>query len=101
MKILKILRKKWSSHRVYKYTLKYSDALSKSKYHKELSEKYLELALQYEHEFFKGCKLSLEPYHNCQEHKAQSEHFKTLSEIYLSKKNYLEKELQSLIYNKV
>lgn len=91
MKILKILRKKWLTHRVYKYTLKYSDALSKSKYHKELSEKYLESALWYEYVYFKGCYHSLERYHNCQEHKVKSEHFKTLADIYLSKKNDLEK----------
>ena len=80
MKILKILRKKWLSHRVYKYTLKYSDALSKSKYHKELSENYLESSSL----LFKFSAHSLELYNNCQEHKVQSEHFKTLADIYLS-----------------
>lgn len=91
MKILKILRKKWLTHRVYKYTLKYSDALSKSEYYNELSKRYSDAALMYsEHG-----SIVLSNYQHSQEYQLKSKHFKTLADIYLSKKNDLEKELHS------
>ena len=101
MKILRILRKKWLCHRVYKYTLKYNDSLSKSDHYHGLSKSYNQAALDIEsiygaryHECLEYCKL-------CQEYKFKGDHYKHLADIYLSKKLDLEEELQYLNYRKV
>ena len=90
MKILKNLRKKWLRHRVYKYTLKYNDSLSKSDYHYEISKSYNAAALNDKHlygandrDFLYNCKL-------CQEYKVKGDHYKNLADVYLSKKLDLE-----------
>ena len=44
MKIFISIKKKWLQHRVYKYTLKYEDAISKSNYHFNLANNCLVVA---------------------------------------------------------
>lgn len=96
MKILKILRKKWLRHRVYKYTLKYNDYLSKSDSNYELFKNYNVVVLYKKrnsdaNDYLDYCKL-------CQEYKVKGDHYKHLADIYLSKKFDLEEELQYLNY---
>ena len=100
MKIFISIKKKWLQHRVYKYTLKYLDSLSKSDSKFKLSKSYSEAANNrkklfdaYDEDVIYYCKL-------CQKYQFKSEHYKHLSEIYLSKKLDLEEELQYLTYRK-
>ena len=95
MKILKILRKKWLTHRVYKYTLEYSNALSKSEYYNELSKRYFKAALIRTRKLGDDDLYVLSNHKKSLEYQAQSNHFKILADMYLSKKNDLEKELNS------
>ena len=95
MKIFISIKKKWLQHRVYKYTLKYQDSLSKSDSLFQLSNSYDNVAHyceDYDY-YLDNCEL-------CQKYKFKSEHYKHLSEIYLSKKLDLEEELQYLTYRK-
>lgn len=90
MKILKKIKKKWLQHRVYKYTLKYNDSLSKQKSFDELSSNYNQVAKAWgpnTENFIKNCKL-------CHKYKVKGDHYENLADIYLSKKLDLEKELQ-------
>ena len=94
MKILKILRKKWLSHRVYKYTLKYDNSLSERDYYYELSKNYYRSALYIEKEFNIADSNQIEYFKLSQEYKLKGDQLKNLANIYLSKKLNLEEELQ-------
>ena len=100
MKIFISIKQKWLQHRVYKYTLKYQDYLSKSDSKSELSKSYREAANDKkelfgasDNDFIYYCKL-------CQKYQVKSAHYEHLAEIYLSKKFDLEEELQYLTYRK-
>lgn len=100
MKIFIGIKKKWLQNRVYKYTLKYQDALSNSVSLSEMSKKY-NLAAEYADKVY-GC-----DYHKCLElhetaidYISKSSYQKNLSDMYLNKKLDLENELQALTYRK-
>ena len=93
MKILKILRKNWLIHRVYKYTLKYNNSLSKADYYCNLAKCYSDAALcekrvygSYSADYIKFSK-------SCQEFDFKGNRYKNLADIYLNKKIDLEEEL--------
>lgn len=100
MKIFISIKKKWLQHRVYKYTLKYQDSLSKSDSLFQLSNSYDNAAYCCKDAFGSNSHYYLDNCELCQKYKFKSEHYKHLSEIYLSKKLDLEEELQYLTYHK-
>lgn len=100
MKFFISIKKKYLQHRVYKYTLKYHDALSKSNSELQLSNNYNEAARYCEKVYGAGSEFYIKKCQLCQEHKVDSEHYKHLADIYLDKKLDLEEELQFLCYPK-
>lgn len=93
MKILKILRKKWLKHRVYKYTLKYNNYSNKSQYYHNLSDTYYTIASK--------CSIV-----NCSKYARLSDKFKfkgnkfsIIADTYLDKKQDLERNLHDLERN--
>lgn len=94
MNLLNIIRKKWLQRRVYKYSLKSQDALSKSEYFLKLSKDYETLALDLEEDFgISGCNEKMKHLCTSLEYAIKSDHFKHLSDIYLDKKLNLETKL--------
>lgn len=94
------IKRKWLLFKVYKYTLKYKDALSKSDCYSKTATSFHSMVLHYERiehfndKFHKAVQ-------NYRKYKMKSEHFKNTSDIYLSKKLDAEEELQYLNYKKV
>lgn len=100
MKFFIGIKKKWLQHRVYKYTLKYQDALSKSDSLFKMSENYNSIAEYYKNRYGVYRSEFLKNYEMATDYILKSSHQKNLSDIYLSKKLDLEEELQSLTYRK-
>lgn len=101
MKIFISIKKKWLQHRVYKYTLKYHDALSKSDSQFQLSNNYNSSAEYYKkRDFSNDIKNYINACKLCQKYKVKGEYYKHLADIYLDKKLDLEEELQCLRYPK-
>lgn len=93
MKILKILRKKWLIHRVYKYTLKHNNSLSKADYYCDLAKCYSDAALNVKRIYGSYNKNYINYSKSCQKLDFKGNRSKNLADIYLSKKIDLEKEL--------
>lgn len=101
MKIFIGIKKKWLQHRVYTYTLKYQDALSKSNYHSKMSEKYESIAEHYKRNHGTYHSEFLQNSEMAAEYSLKSSYQKNLSDMYLNKKLDLEERLQYLSYRKV
>ena len=92
MKILKILRKKWLSHRVYKYTLKYNNYSNKSQYYHDLSDIYytqMQASKCFISEWSKYARLS-------NKFQFKGNKFSIIADAYLDKKQDLERNLHNL-----
>lgn len=102
MKIFISIKKKWLQHRVYKYTLKYQNALSKSEVLSKLSEYYNSAAQDSAkiHAKDYASKESIEFREASANYSLKSSYQKNLSDMYLNKKLDLEEELQYLTYRK-
>lgn len=98
MKILKILRKKWLKHRVYKYTLKYNNYSNKSQYYHDLSDIYCTQASKhFITNYSKYARLS-------NKFKFKGNKFSIIADTYLDKKQDLERNLHNCTiykFNKV
>ena len=90
MKIFISIKKKWLQHRVYKYTLKYEDAISKSNYHFNLANNCLIVAA-YNKEVYGVCSLEA-----VKKEQFEGNYYEHLASRYLRKKVDLDKKLQSL-----
>lgn len=101
MKIFISIKKKWLQYRVYKYTLKYSNALSKSNYYLELSKNHNNQSASILREFgIYGRKEALKEKNLSTKYMLESEKFSNRSNIYLDKKLDLEEQLSFLNYPK-
>lgn len=93
MKILKILRKKWLSHRVYNYTLKYNNYSNKSQYYYDLSDHYYTQASFIDEilvsDRLKYARLS-------DKFRFKGNKFSIIADAYLDKKQDLERNLHNL-----
>lgn len=92
MKILKILRKKWLSHRVYNYTLKYNNYSNKSQYYNDLSDIYYTQAQAskcFISEWSEYARLS-------NKFQFKGNKFSIIADAYLDKKQVLERNLHNL-----
>lgn len=99
MKIFISIKKKCLQHRVYKYTLKYQNALSKSEALSKISEDYYYAAKDYESTYGHS-EESLKFRRTSNNYILQSSYQKNLSDIYLNKKLDLEEKLSFLTYRK-
>ena len=100
MKIFISIKKKWLQHRVYKYTLKYQNALSKSEYLSKLSDDYYSAAKYADKMFGMETNKSIELHKTSNHYSLESSYKKNLSDMYLNKKLDLEEELNFLTYQK-
>lgn len=91
MKIIKSIRKMWLQHRVYKYSLKAQDSLSKSEQYLKLSLSLMDL---HPHPDIDDLKL-------IEKYTIKSGHYKRLADIYQDKKTDLEEKLCNFTYRRV
>ncbi len=100
MKIFISIKKKWLQHRVYKYTLKYQDTLSKSDYFSKMSTTYNSAAEHADRTYGRDYNECRNLHKMAADYSLKSSYQKNLSEMYLNKKLDLEEELNSLSYRK-
>ncbi len=100
MKILISIKKKWLNHRVYEYTLKSENALSKSEALSKMAETYNLAAEESDRKLHKYSNKSITLHKEATNYMLQSSYQKNLSDMYLNKKLDLEEELQNLTYRK-
>lgn len=100
MKIFISIKKKWLQHRVYKYTLKYQNALSKSESLSKLSDDYYSAAKYSDETFGTNASRSIDLHKTSNHYSLESSYQKNLSDMYLNKKLDLEEELHFSTYQK-
>ena len=93
MKLFDSIRKKWLQHRIYKYSLKSQDALSKSKHFLNLSKRYEAIAQGKCKMFGSGDDSQKRDIKLSSKYAIKSDHYKHLSDFYLNKQLLLEKPL--------
>lgn len=101
MKLFNSIRKKWLQHRVYKYSLKSQDALSKSEHFLNLSKQYKSIAQGKCKMFSSSNELQERDLKLSSKYAIKSDHLKHLSDFYLNKQLLLEKQLCVLLGNNV
>ena len=96
MNIFRVIRKALLQHRVYKYTLKYEDFSSKSERFHHLAECYEDQASKIPEYVYtdQNRKALEESMVAATQNFIESDHYKHLADIYLSKKLDLEEILQ-------